>query len=407
MPLEVQIQNLAYGGDAMGRLPDGRAVFVPFCLPGERVLVEIVEEKRNFVRARLVKVLQASPERIEPRCPHFTECGGCHYQHLPYEAQLAAKSAILQEQLQRIAGIASPPMKPICPSPEAWNYRNNLQFHPGSGGRLGFEAAGSNRVIPIRECHLPEPALDGFWQQLDIEPIPGLERVGLRSGSNGEILLTLESSTLDLPEMELDLPVSVVQLSPAGALVLAGEPLLWMQVLDTEFQVSAGSFFQVNTPMAGEMVRQALEWLQPNRQSILLDVYCGVGLFSRFFAPLVDTVIGVESSESAVDDYAVNLDAFDNISAYLGAAEEILPHLELQPTMVIVDPPRAGLALPALDALVRMAAPQILYVSCDPATLARDVKRLAAAGYTLEAIRPFDLFPQTYHVESISLLTRN
>jgi len=135
-------------------------------------------------------------------------------------------------------------------------------------------------------------------------------------------------------------------------------------------------------------------------------VYCGVGLFSRFFAPLVDTVIGVESSESAVDDYAVNLDAFDNISAYLGAAEEILPHLELQPTMVIVDPPRAGLALPALDALVRMAAPQILYVSCDPATLARDVKRLAAAGYTLEAIRPFDLFPQTYHVESISLLTR-
>ncbi len=109
MPLEVQIQNLAYGGDAMGHLPDGRAVFVPFCLPGERVLVEIVEEKRNFVRARLVKVLQASPERIEPRCPHFTECGGCHYQHLPYEAQLAAKSAILQEQLQRIAGIASPP----------------------------------------------------------------------------------------------------------------------------------------------------------------------------------------------------------------------------------------------------------------------------------------------------------
>ena len=390
----------------MGRLPDGRAVFVPFALPGERVRIDILEEKRGYARVRLVEILEPSPERILPRCPHFTECGGCHYQHLPYGKQLAAKAGILREQLQRIAGIPDPNIEDIVPSPLPWNYRNHLQFHIDSQGRLGFKAAGSDHIVPVRECHLPEDVLDGLWRQLEIEPLPGLERIGLRAGMNGETMLTLESSSPELPEMELDLPLSVVHLSPAGPLVLAGEPLLWMSVLGVNFQVSAGSFFQVNSPMAGEMVRQALEWLQPTRQSILLDVYSGVGLFSRFFAPLVKSIVGVELSESAVDDYAANLDPFDNVSLYAGPAEDILPHLDIQPDMAIVDPPRTGLARPALDALVRMAPPQILYVSCDPATLARDIKRLSSAGYRLVKARPFDLFPQTYHVETVVLMSR-
>ncbi|MFZ6021248.1 MAG: class I SAM-dependent RNA methyltransferase [Chloroflexota bacterium] len=405
--VEVELLRHTFGGSSMGRLADGRAVFVPYALPGERVLVELTEEKRGFARARLVEVLQAAPQRIQPRCRHFGVCGGCHYQHLAYPLQLQVKGDVLREQLERIAGISQPPVEEIRPSPLEWNYRNTVQFHLDEQGRLGYEESGSNRVVAIQECFLPQAPLDEIWQQLDFESGLGIERVGLRVGADEEVLLTLESSLLELPSFEVDFPLSAVHLSPAGNIVLAGEDWLPMEVNGRIFRVSAGSFFQVNTAQAEAMVQFLQEVLPLDRETTLLDVYCGVGLFSAFLAGRAGRCIGIEQSPTACEDYAFNLDEMQNVELYVGAAEDILPALQVSGKITaIVDPPRAGLDRHALDALVALQPRWIAYVSCDPATLARDLKRFVAAGYSLERVTPFDLFPQTYHIESISLLRR-
>jgi 23S rRNA (uracil1939-C5)-methyltransferase len=200
--------------------------------------------------------------------------------------------------------------------------------------------------------------------------------------------------------------VSVVHLSPDGIVLLAGNDFTTLEVLGRAFRVSAGAFFQVNTAQAAAMAEHLLEILPTTPQTSLLDVYCGVGLFSAFFAGRIGQVSGIELSEPACRDFAINLDEFENVALYQGAAEDVLPGLDFPVDVAIVDPPRAGLARPVLDALLQLAPPQLAYISCDPSTLARDAKRLLAGGYQLTQATPFDLFPQTYHIESISLFTR-
>ncbi len=407
---EGDLLALVYGGDAMGRLPDGRAVFVPCGLPGERVRLRLVEQKRGFARAELLEVLSPSPERILPGCP-AANCGGCHYMHMTYPAQLAAKTAILRDQLQRIAGLVEPPVAPIVPSPQQWNYRNAVQFHLAPDGRLGFQEPGSHRVVPVEDCRLCHPAIAEILPTVDFAADAGIERVQVRVGMEDEILVVLESNDPVPPELSIDLPVSVVFAGPGGLaenapLVMAGDDHLLVEALGRPFRVSAGSFFQVNTPQAENMLGYLLDHLPLEPQALLLEVYAGVGLFSAFLAPRVGQLAAVESAPAAVDDFAANLDALDNVALYAGPAEEILPALDLRPDIILVDPPRVGLALPALDALLAMEAPFLAYISCDPATLARDAKRLLAGGYRLQSVQPFDMFPQTYHIESISFFTR-
>ncbi len=403
---EVELAALVYGGEAMGRLPDGRAVFVPFALPGELVRLRLVEEKRGFCRAELLQVLRPSPQRIRPRCVHFAVCGGCHYQHMSYADQLQVKEAIVGEQLTRIAGLSGPPVRPIRPSPQEWNYRNSLQFHLTPEGKIGYLKAGSHAVVPITECHLPAAPLDDLWPRLDFEPDSGLERLELRQGDDDEVLLELEGTEPNPPEFSVDFPISAVYQGPAGPVVLSGEDFIQIHVLGFSFQVSAGSFFQVNTPQAEAMVKHVLELAQVDRSSTVLDLFCGVGLFSAFLAPIAGRVIGIESAPSACEDFAANLDSFDNVELYEGLVEEILPHLAVKPDVVVADPPRAGLAAAAIDALVGMQPPVIVYVSCDPATLARDARRLVKAGYTLLQVTPFDLFPQTFHIECVAMFEK-
>lgn len=401
--IEVGIKSLVYGGDGLGRLEDGRAVFVPFTLPGERVRVELVEEKRGHARARLVEVIEPAEGRVTPLCQHYTVCGGCHYQHMAYADQLIIKSAILCEQLERIGGLSQIPCAPTVPSPLAWYYRNQVQFHLNKSGELGYQAMRSNSVVPIRECHLPEVVLNEIWPQLDLEPIPGLERISLRLGMDDDIMLILESNDPQPLEFNIEnLPISAVHLGPGGALVLAGSDHLMVSLLDRIFQVSPASFFQVNTLQAAAMVEHLLQHLKLDEKATILDVYCGVGLFSAFLAPCVGRLVGIELSPSAGEDFSVNLDAYDNVELYEAPAEVVLTSKKFQPKIIIVDPPRAGLGQGTLDGLLAQDALQIAYVSCDPSTLARDAKRLVAGGYHLHLITPFDLFPQTYHIESIS-----
>jgi len=401
---EIQLDKFTYGGDALGRLPDGRAVFVPFGLPGELVRIRLVHEKKNFARAELLEVLEPSPQRITAKCIHFGECGGCHYQHMPYEAQLEAKAEILRDQLQRIGKIENPPVQPMVGCQHPWNYRNHLQFHLSYDGKLGFVNADGNTILPITECHLPEETIDALWPQLEFEADTPLDKVSLRTGA-GDFMLVLESDELEAPELELEAGISVVHLTEEDALVMAGDDHILMQVLEREFRVSAGSFFQVNTAIAEKLMAHLLKKL-PLPAKTVLDVYCGVGLFSAFLAQKCERLIGIESFPSACEDFAVNLDEFDHVELYEGAAEDVLPGLVgriVNPTYILIDPPRAGVDKRALDGIRELAPPVIAYVSCDPSTLARDAARLIAGGYRLVEVTPFDMFPQTYHIESIAL----
>ena len=403
---DILLEKLTYGGEAMGRLPDGRAVFVPFGLPGEQVRVRLTQDKQNFARGELLEVLTASPERIAPKCKHFGKCGGCHYQNLSYENQLLAKTEILRDQFQRIGKIENPPIKPIVPSALEWNYRNHVQFHLTAEGKLGFVNSKGNSVFPIEECHLPETGIDSFWRELQFESNKEVERVSLRAGHNEELMVVLESENFETPELEIEADVSVVHLFDEHPVVIAGRDHFVVSVLEKDFRVSAASFFQVNTKMAEKMVEHLLARLPVSIITTVLDVYCGVGLFSKFFAPKCEQVIGIEASESACEDFVFNLDEFDNVELYEGTAEEILPGLAGRldsSTYIIVDPPRAGIERHTLDAIISIKPQIIAYVSCDPSTLARDAARLINGGYRLAEVTPFDLFPQTYHIESISI----
>ena len=424
MKVELTVTALSHAGEGIGRY-EGRAVFVPFALPGEVVRAEIIEEKKNLSRARLVEVVTPSPDRVAPRCPHHFSleaplspigdggeglgvraCGGCQLQHLAYPAQLEFKQQTVVEQFRRVGGFANPPVRPTLPAPAPFNYRNHVQFSLTPEGQLGFQAAGSHRIVPIRECHLLAPALAALFPRINIESLPDIEHLTLRVGAEDDALVIFESEE-DAPEVELELPASAALLRPDGAtLALAGSDYIVEVVRGRPFKISAGSFFQVNTALAEALVGLALEGLALREGETVLDLYCGVGLFSAFLAPIARQVVGVEAFLPAVNDAAVNLDEFENIELYVALAEEVLPGLGLKFDAGVLDPPRAGCAPIVVEALITSGAARIVYVSCDPATLARDARRLAAGGLALDWVQPLDMFPQTYHVECVAKFSR-
>jgi len=416
--INVQLTDMAHGGEAIGR-HEGKAIFVPYGIPGELVRVELVQDKSRFARARLLEVLAASPQRVQPPCPHFGLCGGCHWQHVAYAAQLEYKRAIVRAQLQRIAGLSDPVVHPTLGMAEPWHYRNYVQFSVsdceappkrsgGGSGQLGFMAANSHRVIPIEQCLLLHPLLAELFDALDIE-LPGLLRLSLRAGVNtGDRMIIFEMGSDQPPELEVDLPVSCVLLMSDGTPVtLLGSPYVHEQVAGRTYRLSASSFFQVNTCQAEALIAQVSAYLNPSPDDTVLDAYCGVGTFALSLAAAAKQVIGIENNPAAIADAQFNTAGADNVSFVCGTVEEIVPTLEICSPLVVVDPPRTGLDKRAISALVDLAPARIVYVSCDPATLARDVKGLLASNYALREVQPIDMFPQTYHIENVAILERS
>lgn len=400
----VKMEKLVYGGDCLGHLPDGRAVFTPFALPGEIVRVEIVEDKKRFARAWPVEWLETSPDRIQPRCIHFGECGGCQYQNLSYEDQLVVKREIMIDQFQRLGKIEAPPVQPVAPSPKPWNYRNFVQFHLGEGSELGYIHADGEHLLPIQECHLPEPSINALWPQIDLDPQSDLYRLGIRQDTYEELMLIMEGEGDKPPEFSVDIPVSAVYTPPdADLTVMAGDDHLTYTLLGRNFQVSARSFFQVNTPIAENMISYLLENLHLDNERRVLELYAGVGLFSAFLAPKVRHLTAIESSGSACHDFTINLGDVENVVLYEARAEDVLPALNNEMDLLITDPPRSGWSSEVHDALYQLRPLQICYISCDPATLARDARKILKKGYRLVSVQPFDQFPHTSHIESISL----
>ena len=405
---DLQLTAMAHGGAALGR-HEGRVVFVPYAIPGERVRVEIVESHRRWAKARLRQVLEPSPHRVEPPCPYFgpTGCGGCHLQHIAYEAQAEFKQQVVADQLARIGGLTGAPVLDIIGAAEPWGYRNHVQFHLDAEGRLGFLSVDSRRVVPVAECLLTEPLLDELWAALDME-WPQLARLSLRCGAaTGDRMAIFELDHYEDFEIEVDFPVSCVLLLADGeAVVLMGRPYLTEQVAGREYRISAGSFFQVNTGGAEALVALVEEALAPGGDETLLDLYCGVGLFGLALADRAARVIGVEASPSACADFRRNAQGLAHVELREGPVQTVLADFTEPVDLLILDPPRAGAGEGVIGQIARLAPRRIAYVSCDPATLARDARHLVEAGFRLEQVQPLDLFPQTYHIESVALFIR-
>lgn len=405
--VELKVEKQAYGGDAIGKLPDGRVVFIPYAIPGEVVRVNLLEHKPHYARAQLIEVIETSDERILPRCQHFGLCGGCHYQHINYPAQLKTKAGILQQQMERIGNLKQTPPIIAVASPETWYYRNHVQFHLTKQGKLGFQEAHSNQTFAIQECHLPEKVINQIWPQIDIEPLSGVERVNLRSGMEKQVMLILEGNEPQPPDLNIEsLMLSVVQTGPAGNVILAGSDHISMEISNRRFSVSPTSFFQINRAQAIAMVKLVLEVGELTQSMTVLDVFSGVGLFSAFIAPRVRRLVGIELSPKACEDYSRNLNEFDNVELYEAAADKVLGSIQFNPDLILMDPPRAGLGRETVQAVIAQQAAHLVYVSCDPATLARDGKQLTMGGYSLRKLILIDMFPQTFHIESISLWER-
>ena len=399
--MEITLNKFIYGGETMGRLPapDKRAVFVPYALPGERVKIELTFEKRGYVRANLLEVLEASPERIDAKCAHFTNCKGCHYQHISYENQLRVKEEILKDQLMRIGKIEDPPINKTVPSPQIWHYRNQMDFQIGKNSSMP-------NILEIAECHLPMPAINEFWQELEFGENNLFNRFTLRQDAAENMMFIIHSENPETPEMTLEDDLSVVHVTAGEIIVMGGDDHIVTALHGRPFRVSATSFMHPNTALAEKMITHLLETLPLDSDISLLELYSGVGTFSAFLAPKVGRLICVENSPVACEDFAINLDEFENVALYEAPAMSIFPSLDAIPNIILVDPPASGLGRHTLDRMLKTGASTLAYVSCDPSTLARDAKKLIKGGYTLKDVTAFDVAPQTAQIDSVAIFEK-
>ncbi len=404
----LQLTGMAHGGAALGR-HEGQVIFVPYALPGETVRVELVDRHERYAHARLLQVLEPAPQRVAPPCAYFGPdgCGGCQWQHVAYEAQITFKAEVLTDQLVRIGRLVDPPVLPTVADPSGWAYRNQARFHPAAESGLGFCTTASQRVEPIDDCLILHPLLADLYDSLDLD-LPGLVALTLRAGTaTGERMMVLETEDDEPPALLLDIPVSCVLLLADGTAVnLIGSNQFRETVAGSTYRISAASFFQVNTVQAERLVELVLDYVQPAPGETILDGYCGVGLFTVPLAQRAGLVVAVEIEPTAVQDLLFNTDDFDNVEVVEGTVEAALASVDERLDAAVVDPPRTGMSHEELDGLIAAGPRRIVYVSCDPATLARDGRRLAAAGYRLLRAQPVDMFPQTYHVETVSLWVR-
>ncbi len=430
--MTILIEKLVYGGDGLGRDANGRAVFVPYVLPGELVEAGVPEMRGGSAKAQLVGVTSASEQRIEPGCRHFGRCGGCQYQHMSYMAQLAVKSDILSETLER-AGLRNRPGVTVHAG-EPWWYRNRIRMRVeevGGAIRVGYNFRETRDFLPIEECPIAAPVL---WRtaaalltlaDADAECrrwVGGATEVELfTTDDEGSVQMSLlmgERRTAGFAEFCERVKRAVPELVGAGATGFAEEKgrrreeagLRWgrggleYRAAERVYWVSRGGFFQVNRYLVDELVRVVAEG---RRGRLCWDLFAGVGLFSRVLAGRFERVVAVEANAVAMRDLASMKDG--KVRTETAPVVEFLRRALVErerPELVVMDPPRAGVGKVACQLLVQLEAPSIVYVSCDPTTLARDLRVMVDSGYDLAELHLVDLFPQTYHLETVAVLQR-
>lgn len=401
--LRITLTDMAYGGDAVGK-HQGRIVFVPLGLPGEVVTVTLVETHASYARGRLLDVEFPSRQRVAAPCPAFGRCGGCQWQHMRYAEQLRLKRYILRNALERIGGEASPAVQPMLGMQDPWQYRNHVHLRIDDRGQPGYYALHSHEIIATDHCPIAHPLLETMWdahQQCHLAAEELILRAGLYTGERMAIVRGRQGiARAEMPKVGFN----CLYLGPSGRpKTVWGRDYIAEQVGNHRLRISAESFFQNNTVQAERLVESVASLLHLQPGESLLDAYCGVGLFGIGVTDASNPLYGIESSVAAVRDARVNA---DHGTFLRGDVNRVLREHKLRVDAIVLDPPRGGCSPETIGALADCGASRIVYVSCDPATLARDVARFREYGYALIQAQPIDLFPQTYHIETVALLNR-
>ena len=427
---EITIDSLAYGGSGIGRM-DGKAVFVPLTAPGDRITFQPVKEKKGYLEGELLEIKEASLLRREPPCPVYGNCGGCSWQHLPYSEQAKAKEEIFRETLWRLGTVEREKVKPIIAAPEEWNYRNRAQFKVRLiEGRLhiGFYRRKSHVVVDISNCPLMSPLINRslITMKKSLSRAPFQDRIcqidiavndkddravaiiHLSSALHSDDLTYAKSELSGLDKLSAlfikdgrEKKLEKVFENQTGQLHYSLETD--SRSLDLSF--SPGGFTQVNYAQNRRLIKEAMKWVKKWSPKIAIDLYCGIGNFSLPLALYAKDISAVEDYEGAVEDGRKNAgnNGIDNCRFIKGNVSKLARQLfSDHPDMVLIDPPRDG-AAQAVKMLVERGVPRVIYISCNPTTLARDLRYLTRGGYQIISSQPVDLFPQTYHVESITV----
>jgi tRNA/tmRNA/rRNA uracil-C5-methylase (TrmA/RlmC/RlmD family) len=410
--LELTVGPVAHGGWCVAR-HDGRVVFVRHALPGERVVAEVTEESARFLRADAVKILDPSPDRVVPPCPYAGpgRCGGCDWQHATPAAQRELKAEVVAEQLRRLAGIDRKVVVEEVPgAADGLGWRTRVQFAVRPGGRLGFRRHRSHDIQPVDACLIAHPEVEAVGaERLEWPGAAGVEVIASAAGDHAVVVRPGRNRGVSVPD--LDTPASILLDQGKGRTVpRRGSGVLRERAGDREFRVSGSGFWQVHPGAAETLLDAVLSYAAPQPGEWALDLYCGVGLFAAGLAEAVGpdgAVFGLESDPAAVRDAHANLRDLPQARVERGRVEEALDRFGIERAdLVVVDPPRAGLGRDVVDRIAALDALRVVYVSCDPATLARDLAWLAERGYRLDGLRAFDAFPMTHHVECVALLAR-
>lgn len=399
--LTLTLTGMAHGGTALGRDKNNRVIFVPMGIPGERVRVRVPADSRRFARAELLQVLEASPDRVIPRCRHFGVCGNCHLQHMSYAAQLRTKEDVVRDQLERVGGLKKPPIQPIRPFPEAYGYRTEAVLFPAGGGSLGYWSPVEQRIIPIESCPILLPRLEESLADFDID-LPGLRKLVLRIGDEAELLAALEIDEVDPPELSVDYPVSVAIVLPDGtAASLIGDPYLPVTVRGRELRLSPGVEFPASAQAAALLIEAVLELAALKRNETILETTAGCGWLTAALAEQMTQVTAIEPNPDAVRDMIENLDEFDRVSIYEGAIADVLPEISTVPD-VFIHHGHAELSPAAREWLDRNRPPRLVCLG-EAGIVAKDAKQLQKIGYRLQSAIPVDTRPQAYQIDVVSL----
>lgn len=442
--ITLDISDLNDQGEGVGRY-EQRVVFVPDTVPGDQIKVRLIRVKTSYAYGKLITIINPSSHRIKPPCILAQDCGGCQWQHIDYNFQLIAKKNQIQQALIRLGGFANPPIQSTQSCYQALDYRNKVTYPLGVNVtgeiKVGFYEKHSHKIINLNQCPVQDQQFNPLLQQIkkginkqgwsiyNERTYQGhLRYLGLRIGRRtGEVLITLVSTTLNLINFEHQaqqwqeqypqiVGVCIHENPQAGNAIFAGKThciwgrdYLWEEFCGLRWQIRPDTFFQVNTEQAEMLVNYMQEKLSLEGHECILDAYCGIGTLSLPLANQVGKVIGLEVHPTAIKQAQFNAasNGIKNAEFYCGTVEKLLPELNLNPDIILLDPPRKGCDPNVIDFLVANPVERLVYVSCNPATLARDLRQLCKnSHYVLEEVVPFDFFPQTHHVESVSFLRR-
>ena len=422
---EVLIEKLVHGGSGLARLDNGQAVFVPGVLPGERAAVEIKKRKKGFLQAQLIEIISPSADRIAPPCTGEKQCTGATWPHISYPAQLRYKQEILQDTLKRIGGMEPARPRPILPSPRIDHYRLRAQFNVRAKDgvqRIGFFRQGSYDLIEVEQAFLIHPLIDKVLKGIRSlsNELPLLTELHINASPAGEAHVLLFSEQSSFPPMETFFGklrnfapevIGLTGFTNRKKVFSLGRNRLSLEVEGLTLRATEGNFFQVNWEQNRNMVKTVLDFAALAGKETVLDLYCGIGNFSLPLATKAKAVIGIESGWSAIEDAMANAKS-NNITNAEFIADDLQKGLKTliekktRADVIVLDPPRAGATLKTLERVLAFVPRKIIYVSCNPSTLARDLKFFHLFGFRLDRLQPVDMFPYTYHIECVAEMVR-